>query len=134
MSRLEEVLELRKQIQRQYLEIAQEIWNSDLETCKKDSKARKEYELYRSKDRVLERIQAMEESIIEDLEYYNKKYSFLGILDSCLLLFSFSNPWFLLTCRFQKEWREFSCALHLAYVYTLCFQTYPYDLGLYILK
>ena len=75
MSRLEEVLELRKQIQRQYLETAQEIWNSDLETCKKDSKARKEYELYRSKDRVLERIQAMEESIIEDLEYYNKKYN-----------------------------------------------------------
>ena len=74
MSRLEEVLELRKQIQRQYLEVAQEIWNSDLETCKKDSKARKEYELYRSKDRVLERIQAMEESIIEDLEYYNRKY------------------------------------------------------------
>ena len=75
MSRLEEVLELRKQIQKQYLETAQEIWNSDLETCKKDSKARKEYELYRSKDRVLERIQAMEESIIEDLEYYNKKYN-----------------------------------------------------------
>ena len=75
MNRLEEVLELRKQIQKQYLETAQEIWNSDLETCKKDSKARKEYELYRSKDRVLERIQAMEESIIEDLEYYNKKYN-----------------------------------------------------------
>ena len=74
MTRLEEVLELRKQIQRQYLETAQGIWNSDLETCKKDSKARKEYELYRNKDRVLERIQAMEESIIEDLEYYNKKY------------------------------------------------------------
>ena len=74
MSRLEEVLELRKQIQKQYLETAQEIWNSDLETCKKDSKARKEYELYRSKDRVLERIQAMEESIIEDLDYYYKKY------------------------------------------------------------
>ena len=75
MSRLEEVLELRKQIQKQYLEIAQEIWNSDLETCKKDSKARKEYNLYRENDRVLERIQAMEESIIEDLEYYNKKYN-----------------------------------------------------------
>ena len=74
MSRLEEVLELRKQIQKQYLEIAQEIWSSDLETCKKDSKARKEYELYRSKDRVLERIQAMEESILEDLGYYYKKY------------------------------------------------------------
>ena len=75
MSRLEEVLELRKQIQRQYLETAQEIWDSDLSTDKKDSKARKEYNLYREKDRVLERIQAMEESIVEDLEYYNKKYN-----------------------------------------------------------
>ena len=74
MTRLEEVLELRKQIQKQYLEIAQEIWNSNLEASKKDSKARKEYELYRSKDRVLERIQAMEESILEDLGYYYKKY------------------------------------------------------------
>ena len=74
MSRLEEILNLRKEAQQEYLETAQEIWNSDLETCKKDSKARKEYELYRSKDRVLERIQSMEESIIEDLEYYNKKY------------------------------------------------------------
>ena len=75
MSRLEEVLELRKQIQRQYLETAQEIWDSDLSTDKKDSKARKEYNLYRENDRVLERIQAMEESIVEDLEYYNKKYN-----------------------------------------------------------
>ena len=74
MNRLDEIIEIRKEIQLQYFEVAQEIWNSDLETCKKDSKARKEYELYRSKDRVLERIQAMEESIIEDLEYYYKKY------------------------------------------------------------
>ena len=74
MSRLEEVIKLRKEIQGQYLETAQEIWSSDLSTDKKDSKARKEYNLYREKDRVLERIQAMEESIAEDLEYYNKKY------------------------------------------------------------
>ena len=74
MSRLEEVINLRKEIQGQYLEAAQEIWSSDLSTDKKDSKARKEYNLYREKDRVLERIQAMEESIAEDLEYYNKKY------------------------------------------------------------
>ena len=74
MSRLEEVINLRKEIQGQYLETAQEIWSSDLSTDKKDSKARKEYNLYREKDRVLERIQAMEESIAEDLEYYNKKY------------------------------------------------------------
>ena len=74
MNRLDEIIELRKQIQLQYFEVAQEIWNSDLEACKKDSKARKEYNTYRDKDRVLERIQAMEESIIEDLEYYYKKY------------------------------------------------------------
>ena len=74
MNRLEEIIELRKQIQLQYFEVAQEIWDSDLEASKKDSKARKEYNTYRDKDRVLERIQAMEESIIEDLEYYYKKY------------------------------------------------------------
>ena len=74
MNRLDEIIELRKQIQLQYFEVAQEIWNSDLEASKKDSKARKEYNIYRDKDRVLERIQAMEESIIEDLEYYYKKY------------------------------------------------------------
>ena len=74
MSRLEEVLELRKQIQKQYLEAAQEIWNSNLEASKKDSKARKEYNTYRDKDRILERLQAMEESILEDLEYYYRKY------------------------------------------------------------
>ena len=74
MNRLDEIVELRKQIQLQYFEVAQEIWDSDLEASKKDSKARKEYNTYRDKDRVLERIQAMEESIIEDLEYYYKKY------------------------------------------------------------
>ena len=74
MNRLDEIVELRKQIQLQYFEVAQEIWNSDLEASKKDFKARKEYNAYRDKDRVLERIQAMEESIIEDLEYYYKKY------------------------------------------------------------
>ena len=74
MNRLDEIIELRKHIQLQYFETAQEIWNSDLEASKKDSKARKEYNTYRDKDRVLERIQAMEESIVEDLEYYYKKY------------------------------------------------------------
>jgi hypothetical protein len=72
--RLEEVKKLRKDIENQYLELAQEIWSSELEISKKDSKARKEYNAYRNKDRILERIQAMEESIIEDLEFYNKNY------------------------------------------------------------
>ena len=74
MSRLEEILNLRKEAQQKYFEIAQEIWSSDLEASKKDSKARKEYNTYRDKDRILERLQAMEESILEDLEYYYRKY------------------------------------------------------------
>ena len=74
MSRLEEILNLRKEAQQKYFEIAQGIWNSDLEASKKDSKARKEYNSYRDKDRILERLQAMEESILEDLEYYYRKY------------------------------------------------------------
>ena len=74
MSRLEEILNLRKEAQQKYFEIAQEIWSSDLEASKKDSKARKEYNTYRDKDRILERLQAMEESILEDLEYYYSKY------------------------------------------------------------
>lgn len=74
MSRLEEILNLRKEAQQKYFEIAQEIWSSDLEASKKDSKARKEYNSYRDKDRILERLQAMEESILEDLEYYYNKY------------------------------------------------------------
>ena len=74
MSRLEEILNLRKEAQQKYFETAQEIWNSDLEASKKDSKARKEYNSYRDKDRILERLQAVEESILEDLEYYYRKY------------------------------------------------------------
>lgn len=74
MSRLEEILNLRKEAQQKYFETAQEIWNSDLEVSKKDSKTRKEYNSYRDKDRILERLQAMEESILEDLEYYYSKY------------------------------------------------------------
>lgn len=73
MNRLEEIKELRHKVQIEYFEIAQDIWGSDLEVSKKDSKTRKEYEKYRNKDRFLERIQAMEESIIEDLEYFNSK-------------------------------------------------------------
>lgn len=73
MTRLEGIKELRHKVQLEYFEIAQEIWGSDLEVSEKDSKTRKEYEKYRNKDRFLERIQAMEESIIEDLEYFNSK-------------------------------------------------------------
>lgn len=74
VNRLEQIMDLRKEIQEEYFKIAQEIWGSDLDVDKKDSKTRKEYEKYRNKDRLLERIQAMEESIIEDLEYFNSKF------------------------------------------------------------
>lgn len=74
MNRSEQIQELRREIQEEYFAKAQEIWGSDLEISKKDSKTRKEYEKYRSKDRLLERIQAMEESIIEDLEYFYSKF------------------------------------------------------------
>lgn len=74
MTRLEEIKELRQQIQIDYFNVAQEIWGSDLEVSKKDSKVRKEYEQYRNKDRTLERLQAMEESIIEDLAWFKNKY------------------------------------------------------------
>lgn len=74
MTRLEEIKELRQQIQIDYFNVAQEIWGSDLEVSKKDSKVRREYEQYRNKDRTLERLQAMEESIIEDLAWFKNKY------------------------------------------------------------
>ena len=73
-SRLEEIKELRKEAQKQYLEKAQNIWGSDLEASKKDSKCRKEYDKYRNKDRFLERLEAMEESILSDLNWYKEKY------------------------------------------------------------
>lgn len=74
MTRLEEIKELRQKIQMDYFKVAQEIWGSDLEVSKKDSKVRREYEQYRNKDRALERLQAMEESIIEDLAWFKNKY------------------------------------------------------------
>ena len=74
MTRLEEIKELRQKIQMDYFKVAQEIWESDLEVSKKDSKVRREYEQYRNKDRTLERLQAMEESIIEDLTWFKNKY------------------------------------------------------------
>ena len=75
MTRLEEIKELRQQIQIDYFKVAQDIWGSDLEVSKKDSKVRREYEQYRNKDRALERLQAMEESIIEDLAWFKNKYN-----------------------------------------------------------
>lgn len=73
-TRLEEIQELRKEVQEQYLKHAQDIWGSNLEASKKDFKCRKEYDKYRNKDRFLERLEGMEESIIADLNWYKEKY------------------------------------------------------------
>ena len=73
MDRLEEIRRLREEIQNEYFELAQEIWISDLEVSKKDYKTRKEYDKYRNKDRFLERLEAMEESMLEDLDFFYKK-------------------------------------------------------------
>lgn len=73
---LNEIKGLRKEAQEQYFDKIQGIWLSDLNVSKKDSKARKEYNLYRDKDRFLERLEAMQESILEDLEFYNNKYKY----------------------------------------------------------
>ena len=73
MDRLEEIRRLREEIQNEYFELAQEIWISDLEVSKKDYKTRKEYDKYRNKDRFLERLESMEESMLEDLDFFYKK-------------------------------------------------------------
>ena len=73
---LNEIKGLRKEAQEQYFDKIQEIWLSDLNVAKKDSKARKEYNLYRDKDRFLERLEAMQESILEDLDFYHNKYKY----------------------------------------------------------
>lgn len=71
---IEEIRNLRIKAKETYLQTLETIWLSDLDVAKKESKTRKEYNLYRDKDRLLERLEAMQESIFEDLGYYNKKY------------------------------------------------------------
>ena len=73
MDRLQEIKRLREEIQNKYFELAQEIWLSELEASKKDYKVRKEYDKYRNKDRFLERLESMEESMLEDLDFFYKK-------------------------------------------------------------
>ena len=70
MNRLEEIIELRKQIQLQYFEVAQEIWTSDLEPIDKDKKVRNLYNGYKTKDKFLENIEAKLESCLDDINYY----------------------------------------------------------------
>ena len=71
---LQKIKDRRQLIQNNYLSLAQDIWNSNLEAEKKDSKARIEYNKYRNEDRHLERIEQMIQSIIDDLMWYEETF------------------------------------------------------------
>ena len=71
---LRSIKDRRRIIQNNYLSLAQEIWNSNLEAEKKDSKARIEYNKYRNEDRHLERLEQMIQSTIDDLMWYEETF------------------------------------------------------------
>ena len=71
---LRSIKDRRQIIQNNYLSLAQDIWNSNLEVEKKDSKARIEYNKYRNEDRHLERLEQMIQSVIDDLMWYEETF------------------------------------------------------------
>jgi hypothetical protein len=71
---LQKIKDRRKLIQKNYLELAQDIWNSTLEVEKKDSSVRREYSKYRNEDRHLERIEQMIQTVIDDLSWYKENF------------------------------------------------------------
>lgn len=50
------------------------IWGSKIETIEKDEKVRRLYNKYRSKDMLLEQIEARLKSCINDIDFYENKY------------------------------------------------------------
>ena len=64
----------RQIIKNNYLSLVQDIWSSNLEPEKKDSKARIEYNKYRNEDRHLERLEQMIQSTIDDLMWYEETF------------------------------------------------------------
>lgn len=72
---LQKIKDRRQLIQNNYLSLAQDIWNSNLEAEKKDSKARIEYNKYRNEDRHLERLEQMIQSVIDDLMWYRETFT-----------------------------------------------------------
>ena len=72
---LQKIKDRRQFIQNNYLSLAQDIWNSNLEAEKKDSKARIEYNKYRNEDRHLERLEQMIQSTIDDLIWYRETFT-----------------------------------------------------------
>ena len=71
---LQKIKDRRQLIQNNYLSLAQDIWNSNLEAGKKDSKVRIEYNKYRNEDRHLERLEQMIQSTIDDLMWYEETF------------------------------------------------------------
>ena len=71
---LQKIKDRRQLIQNNYLSLAQDIWNSNLEAGKKDSKARIEYNKYRNEDRHLERLEQMLNTVIDDLTWYEETF------------------------------------------------------------
>ena len=71
---LQKIKDRRKLIQNNYLSLAQDIWNSNLEAEKKDSKARIEYNKYRNEDRHLERLEQMIQTVIDDLAWHEETF------------------------------------------------------------
>ena len=71
---LQKIKDRRKLIQSNYLSLAQDIWNSNLEAGKKDSKVRIEYNKYRNEDRHLERLEQMLNTVIDDLTWYEETF------------------------------------------------------------
>ena len=71
---LQKIKDRRQLIQNNYLSLAQDIWNSNLEAGKKDFKARIEYNKYRNEDRHLERLEQMIQTAIDDLSWYEETF------------------------------------------------------------
>ena len=71
---LRSIKDRRQIIQNNYLNLAQDIWNSNLEAEKKDSKARIEYNKYRNEDRHLERLEQMIQTVIDDTAWYEETF------------------------------------------------------------
>ena len=71
---LHKINDRRQLIHNNFLSLAQDIWNSNLEAGKKDSKVRIEYNKYRNEDRHLERLEQMIQSTIDDLMWYEETF------------------------------------------------------------
>ena len=71
---LQKIKDRRKLIQNNYLSLAQDIWNSNLEAGKKDSKVRIVYHKYRNEDRHLERLEQMIQTVIDDTVWYEETF------------------------------------------------------------